>query len=197
MPLRTTRHNHILHVILNLARSAGYTAETQQRFDHDDIAPELRSLVVDAVLIPSDARAEAIIIDVGITHPCSSSHVSASSSSSLHAANMMAKLKTKKQQPLALATAHTFIPCIIETYGGMCSAFRQLITRLISHAAEHQHLSLTQAKELTVHTFASIAVALHNGNGKLARRMYQVTLKDTSSRTYTHHAPVDTTCERT
>lgn len=37
----------------------------------------------------------------------------------------------------------------------------------------NEQLSLNQAKQLQIHSFAAIAVALHRGNGAQARLMFQ------------------------
>ena len=42
-------------------------------------------------------------------------------------------------------------------------------------------LSLTQAKQLQIHTFASLSVALHRGNAMLARSMFSVSSVDVDS----------------
>ncbi len=69
--------------------------------------------------------------------------------------------------------------------------FRMLVDGLVEEAQEHQGLSMQQAKELKIFVYGAIAVALHRGNGLLARRMFQVpSIEDMRGRDYSHHAPI-------
>ena len=55
----------------------------------------------------------------------------------------------------------------------MAPEFRELVEQLVGDAMRNDQLSLAQAKQLQIHTFASLAVALHRGNGHQARLMFQ------------------------
>jgi hypothetical protein len=55
----------------------------------------------------------------------------------------------------------------------MAPEFRALVESLVGDAMRNEQLSLTQAKQLQIHTFAALAVALHRGNGAQARLMFQ------------------------
>ena len=55
----------------------------------------------------------------------------------------------------------------------MAPEFCSLVESLVPDAMRNEQLSLTQAKQLQIHTFASLATALHRGNGTQARLMFQ------------------------
>ena len=61
----------------------------------------------------------------------------------------------------------------METYGAMVPEFQSLVESLVQEAMRHNELSLTQAKQLQIRTFAAIAAALHRGNAAQARCMFQ------------------------
>lgn len=61
----------------------------------------------------------------------------------------------------------------METYGAMAPEFCTQVEALVGDAMRNEQLSLTQAKQIQIHTFASLGVALHRGNGAQARLMFQ------------------------
>ena len=85
----------------------------------------------------------------------------------------MLRVKHTKYQDLATVISYDFVGLIMETYGAMVPAFQALVESLVQEAMRHNDLSLAQAKQLQIHTFAAIAVALHRGNAAQARSMFQ------------------------
>ena len=72
-----------------------------------------------------------------------------------------------KYRGLAAVIGYGVVGLIMETYGAMAPEFRELVEQLVGDAMRNEQLSLAQAKQLQIHTFASLAVALHRGNVKL------------------------------
>jgi hypothetical protein len=193
MAERTLRHNMVLEPLLKLARLGGYVTEKEKRFDNDGVPNEMRELIPDAVMVSGDPALQPLMLDVGVTHPCAQSHLAGASlpTGVLDAARGMLDEKRKKYTGLARVVGYRFIGVIIETPGGMVDEFRALVDGLVEEAQEQQGLSMQQAKELKIFVYGAIAVALHRGNGLLARRMFQVpSIEDMRSRDYSHHAPI-------
>ena len=172
--LRTQRHNAVLDVVLKLAKLAGCgTTTTNHSWRHVPMSPELRVLKPDASVMPGTSRRRNLLVDVGITHPCAPTMLAASSKTPLHAASLMLKKKHDKYRGLADVIGYGVVGLIMETYGAMALEFRELVEQLVGDAMRNEQLSLAQAKQLQIHTFASLAVALHRGNGHQARLMFQ------------------------
>ena len=171
---RTQRHNAVLGVLLKLAKLAGYaTSTTNQFWKHIPMSSELRVLKPDASIMPGTSRRRNLLVDVGITHPCAPTILRGSSKTPLHAASLMLKTKHEKYRGLAAVIGYGVVGLIMETYGAMAPEFRELVEQLVGDVMRNEQLSLAQAKQLQIHTFASLAVALHRGNGVQARLMFQ------------------------
>jgi hypothetical protein len=173
MKLRTDRHNAVLEIVLRLARHAGYTTSIQQLWAHIDMPDELRALKPDAAIIPGRARRRPVLLDVGITHPCAATLVDAAAAAPLSAGEAMLRVKHNKYRDLATVISYDFVGLIAETYGALVPEFRSLVESLVQESMRHKELSLAQAKQLQIHSFAAIAVALHKGNAAQARLMFQ------------------------
>ena len=172
--LRTQRHNAVLGVFLKLAKTAGYATSTTNHFwKHVPMSSEMRLLKPDASIIPGTTRRRNLLVDVGITHPCAPTILRGAAKTPLHAATLMLKTKHEKYRALADVIGYGVVGLIMETYGGMAPEFRTLVEALVGDAMRNEQLSLAQAKQLQIHTFASLAVALHRGNGAQARLMFQ------------------------
>ena len=85
----------------------------------------------------------------------------------------MLRTKHSKYKDLATVISYDFVGLVMETYGAMVPEFQSLVESLVQEAMRHNELSLTQAKQLQIHTFAAIATALHRGNAAQARSMFQ------------------------
>ena len=85
----------------------------------------------------------------------------------------MLSAKHNKYQDLATVRSYDFVGVIMDTYGAMVPEFQSLVESLVQEAMRHNDLSLAQAKQLQIYTFAAIAVALHRGNAAQARCMFQ------------------------
>ena len=182
MPLRTKRHNAVLNVILALARRAGHsTSITNQNWKHIPMPKELLALKPDASILPGIARRTNILLDVGVTHPCAEVHLHRASLAPLSAAQAMVNEKHKTYRALTAKIDYVFVGAIMETYGAMAEEFRKLVESLVQDVMRNEGLSLAQAKQLQIHTFASLSVALHRGNAMLARSMFCVSSVDDDS----------------
>jgi hypothetical protein len=174
MELRTKRHNAVLTVFLKLAKLAGYAASTTNHFwKHVPMSSDLRKLKPDASIMPGTTRRRNLLVDVGITHPCAPTVLRNAAKIPLHATTLMLKTKHEKYRGLADVIGYGVVGLIMETYGAMAPEFRSLVESLVGDAMRNEQLSLTQAKQLQIHTFAALAVALHRGNGAQARLMFQ------------------------
>jgi len=172
--LRTQRHNAVLGVFLKLAKLAGYATSTTNHFwKHVPMSSDMRVLKPDASIMPGTSRRRNLLVDVGITHPCAPTILRGSAKTPLHAASLMLKTKHEKYRGLADVIGYGVVGLIMETYGAMAPEFRELVEQLVGDAMRNEQLSLAQAKQLQIHTFASLAVALHRGNGAQARLMFQ------------------------
>ena len=127
----------------------------------------------DASIMPGTTRRRNALLDVGITHPCAPTILPGASKTALYAASLMLKTKHEKYKALAAVVGYDVIGLIMETYGAMAPEFRALVETLVQDAMRNEQLSLNQAKQLQIHSFAAIAVALHRGNGAQARLMFQ------------------------
>ena len=85
----------------------------------------------------------------------------------------MLRTKHTKYRDLAATIYYDFIGLIMETYGAVVPEFRLLVESLVQQAMRNDQMSLVHAKQLQIHTFASLSVALHRGNGAQARLMFQ------------------------
>ena len=93
----------------------------------------------------------------------------------------MVNEKHKTYRALTAKIDYVFVGAIMETYGAMAEEFRKLVESLVQDVMRNEGLSLTQAKQLQIHTFASLSVALHRGNAMLARSMFCVSSVDDDS----------------
>ncbi len=172
--LRTKRHNAVLNVFLKLAKAAGYATTTTNHFwKHVPMSSDLRALKPDASIMPGTTRRRNLLVDVGITHPCAPTYLSNSAKTPLYAAQQMLNTKHEKYRDLANVIGYGVVGLIMETYGAMAVEFRSLVESLVGDAMRNEQMSLTQAKQLQIHTFAALATALHRGNGAQARLMFQ------------------------
>ena len=85
----------------------------------------------------------------------------------------MLRSKHSKYKDLAATISYDFVGLIMESYGAMVPEFQALVESLVQQVMRRDLLSLPQAKQLQIHSFASIAAALHRGNGAQARLMFQ------------------------
>jgi hypothetical protein len=173
MKLRTDRHNAVLDVVLRLARLAGYSTSVKQMWAHIAMPDEMRALKPDACIIPGRARRRPMLLDMGVTHPCAPSFLDTAANTPLSAGDAMLRTKHSKYDDLTTVISYDFVGLIMETYGAMVPEFQSLVESLVQEAMRHNELSLTQAKQLQIRTFAAIAAALHRGNAAQARCMFQ------------------------
>ena len=140
---------------------------------HVDMPDEMRALKPDASIIPGRARRRPLLLDIGVTHPCAPTILGSAADIPLSAGDAMLRAKHSKYQDLATVISYDFVGLIMETYGAMVPEFQSLVELLVREAMRHNELSLTQAKQLQIHTFAALAAALHRGNAAQARCMFQ------------------------
>ena len=122
------------------------------------MSDDLRALRPDAAIIPGRARRRPLLLDMGVTHPCVSTLLDAAAATPLSAGDAMLRDKHSKYRDLATVISYDFVGLIMESYGAMVPEFQALVESLVQEAMRHNDLSLTQAKQLQIYTFAAIAV---------------------------------------
>jgi hypothetical protein len=126
-------HNNIAKVIAREVRRAGGKAWIEPRFQlpgQDDEHTDIRIAL----------GAELIYVDVSIVHPTSASYLSHSIAASLGAARQAEIRKNRQYLERARREHASFVPFIIETYGGFGSAARKLVNKLANYATTGSEL---------------------------------------------------------
>ncbi len=114
----TVRHDKVTNLTGAFSRSNGVPVHIEVN-DYDGCRP-------DAEFAFCNSR---VLGDVSITHPLAPS-ILPHASRALGAAGLRAASKVSKFGPVAAADGATFVPLILETYGGMHSAFTDLLNRI-------------------------------------------------------------------
>ena len=121
------RHDSIRDAISAVAQLAGGRCWKEPRFQiqhRDDCHTDLRVAL----------GSELFYIDVAVVHPTSSSYLNRSCTSRLAAARAQVAIKQAKYDALCEAENATFIPFVVETFGGFCKEAKAFVNKLARHA---------------------------------------------------------------
>lgn len=157
----------ILNTLATLTRQAGCDIRGALTYTHNNA--NTHHLRPDALAITSDGP---VLVDVSVTHPLVSSYVRAASKTPLAAAKQVERerMKVSQYQELARRESATFVPFVLESYGGigpLAAALRFL--RSIAAEATSNHTS-PDADSFYTFALASVSAALQKGNAILAQR---------------------------
>ena len=121
------RHDEIVDRLVDAIHRAGGQAWAEPR---QDFWQDRRRTDIFAVMAPKSYH-----IDVRVTHPTSVSYVTSACQGSLRAAEEAAQEKKRRYAVLAHSEGATFVPFIIETFGGFGKDARAFIADLAKFAA--------------------------------------------------------------
>jgi hypothetical protein len=108
-----------------------------------------------------------ILIDVSIVHPTAPSHYNLASKKPLVTAENMEKTKLTKYTDIARYHNCTFIPIVLESYGGMPQKCLEFISTLSIFS--EQNTNLYGWRDIAKDLKAGIAIAIQRGNGMAAK----------------------------
>lgn len=180
----TVRHNNIVQLLMQLARSVGFYASHEPNHhqrpvtvsqhvestpvplvdDHpqlDETMPAGWNDHADILLVKHDCR---LYVDVAITRPTARSRLEKVSelkgvlSTPLFACRKFIERKHAKYDAIAHLNGYEMIPFIVESYGGLSLDAKQLLSRLASHSTQ------VSESEWLRHAMRSLSVALQAGN---------------------------------
>ena len=153
-----SRHDWIRDIIVEWVKKAGGRAwvEPRQVIWHDDRRPDVRVSLGPAVFE----------LDVSVVHPTSASHLAAAVQGSLGAAKKISKAKSNKFGAMSRSEGSTFVPFILETYGGFCKEARDFMKELSKHAGVHS--AVYSSSDLICGLRSAIHAALFKGNLQIA-----------------------------
>ena len=156
------RHNDVVEILAKYIRRAGGTADVEPpSFDKDsnkrvDIDVFLGSL--------------HLHIDVLITHPTAKTnhrHGMRELGAAIHGEN----LKIRKHKATADMVGATFVPYVVETFGGVAPQAHSLNRKIAGFAEEHS--VLVKKEDFSMMIVAEVAAAVQYGNLRLTTKGYQ------------------------
>ena len=130
-------HNNIAKVLAREVRRAGGQAWLEPRFQLDGGNDEHTDIRI-------ALGAELIYVDVSVVHPTCASYLRDSVVSSLAAARRAETRKNRQYLDRAQRDHATFVPFILETYGGFGRSARNLVNKIAGHARAHSEIWSTQ-----------------------------------------------------
>ena len=158
------RHNNIIDVLADFVGKAGGRSwvEPRQQHWHDDRRGDLRVVL----------GAQTFLLDAGVVHPTSPSYLRHATLRALGAAENYASIKTTRYREMARQEESTFVPFILETYGGFCKAARDFMSTLSSYGDLHS--ATWKSRELHLGLRSAIQTALFEGNLRIMHEELQV-----------------------
>jgi hypothetical protein len=154
-----TRHNQVAHFIHRTVITAGGCAIIEPtHLDRESRKRPDLEIVLDG---------NRIFADVSIVHPTAPSHCEQAARRPLASAESMEKTKINKYSNMASNHDCTFIPIVLESYGGMPMKCFEFISTLSIFSEQNANLHGWRniAKDLA----AGMAIAVQRGNGMAAR----------------------------
>ena len=126
-----SRHNSIVDVIADYVRRAGGQVWVEPRHDPDaEDRSDRRRPDLFVVLGPA-----AFYVDAAVVHPTSTSYLRAAAQRRLGAARIAEQRKERRHSATSAAGGATFVPFVLETYGGFGEQARAFIRLLADYAA--------------------------------------------------------------
>ena len=152
------RHDSIVKSLSDWVLKAGGQArvEPRQEYWHDNRRVDLRIVL----------GASIFLVDVAVVHPTSSTYLPLAVQSRLGAANAVARWKSSRYAPMAHHESASFIPFVVETFGGFCDQAISLM-KSISSYADSNSPSLTK-NEVLLGIRSSVQSCLFEGNLRIA-----------------------------
>jgi Reverse transcriptase (RNA-dependent DNA polymerase) len=184
----TVRHNNLVQLLMQLARSVGFYASHEPNHHQrpaalhvelastplpNDMADESEEPLptgwndhADILLVKHDCK---LYVDVAVTRPTARSRLEKASelrgvlTTPLYACRKFMERKHAKYDAIAQLNGYEMIPFIVESYGGLSLDARQLLSRLASHSTQ------VSESEWLRHALRSLSVALQAGNAFVAQ----------------------------
>ena len=157
------RHDEIVDRLVDAVHRAGGQAWAEPR---QDFWQDRRRTDIFAVMGPKSYH-----IDVRVTHPTSTSYVTLACQGSLKAAEEAAQEKKRRYAALAHSEGATFVPFIVETFGGFGKDARTFIADLAKFAAVTSRVWSEAETRFMVR--AEVQRALFEGNLRVANAVLQ------------------------
>ena len=157
------RHDEIVDRLVDAIHRAGGQAWAEPR---QDFWQDRRRTDIFAVMGPKSYH-----IDVRVTHPTAVSYVTLACQGSLLAAEEAAQEKKRRYAAMAHAEGASFVPFIVETFGGFGKDARAFIAELAKYATVGSRL--WSAAETRFMVRAEVQRALFEGNLRVANAVLQ------------------------
>ena len=157
------RHDEIVDRLVDAVQRAGGQAWSEPR---QDFWQDRRRTDIYAVLGP-----KAYHIDVRVTHPTSVSYITVACQGPLRAAEAAAQEKRRRYAAMAHAEGATFVPFVIETFGGFGKDAKAFIADLARFASTTSQV--WSAAETRFMVRAEVQRALFEGNLRVANAVLQ------------------------
>ena len=168
----TIRHNQVVATIERFAKLAGATVVTEPKnlFSESSKRPDLQIIM----------NHKNYLLDVTVVHPTAPSNLT-HSQKILGQAQAAEKLKMNKYEQISIEQHATFIPFVIETYGGLGKKAQDFLNELSIFAIDH---AMIKSRFNIVNGLRySIACSVQRGNALIASAGYANALRVFRDRT--------------
>jgi hypothetical protein len=175
--LLNSRHDNIVQVLLDLARSVGFNAirEPNSHIRPDSLAQLPSSSVeynrhADLLLLKHGLK---LYVDVTITRPTKESTVNVARPGSmathtpLFSTRAAAAAKHVKYDEIARVNEYRMVPFAMETYGGIAPEAEKLLRTMAAHSTEYS------PSDFLLHAYKRLSVALQSSNADVAQLAMQ------------------------
>jgi hypothetical protein len=159
------RHNHVCQILAIWCRrvNACVTLEPTSLDNRNQNRPDLHVIMGHRLFL----------VDVSIVHPTATSNV-VQAARSLSAAKKREKVKLRQYSEMARQQSATFVPFVIESFGGFGPRAVEFMKEVADFA--HQHMDFDR-DEVIVDLKTTIAVAVQNGNSAIIARGLQDSIR--------------------
>ena len=155
----TQRHNMVLLTYTRLCREIGHHTELEP-FAYDERDERGRP---DATCVSISPHVAPTMVDVSVTHPACDSLV-VKGQRILACATEREVMKTDKYKNIAANENMEFVPLVLESTGAFGRKLSRNLKQLSMQAEDERVMS---QREFLHYSRASIAFALHRGNGRV------------------------------
>jgi len=178
--LVTERHNNIMQVVMDLARSVGFHVRGEP---NDHVRPSKVANPqgthynnhADILLVKHDQR---IYVDVTITRPTNSTNMQIGKvrTTPAHSTKARTRAKHRKYDDIAACNQYQLLAFPMETYGGLGDEALELLHILSKHSKDEY-----SERQFLSHAFRRLSVTLQRANANIqSRGMYIMQMWDYS-----------------
>jgi hypothetical protein len=177
--LVTERHNNLMQVVMDLARSVGFHVRREPN-DHirpDNMANPHSKHYNDHADILLVKHAQRIYVDVTVTRPTCSSNLHGGGNkvrtTPAHSTHTRTRMKHRKYDGIAACNRYQLLAFTMETYGGLGEEALELLHILSKHCKDEY-----SERQFLSHAFRRLSVTLQTANANIQSRGVQIMQMD-------------------